>query len=150
MNTDDIKTDISILTQTIADKGWREPNVELTITADRFRLLLQAKHPISDDYKDNLWEVCGGDDYNEAWRKAHEYITTLTTTEEAATDAFRKALARTIETGKQVGIDTDFLNPLIAQMKRLSENIITDQTPPDTMSEEAERPWDTDISGSTH
>jgi hypothetical protein len=40
---------------------------------------------------------------------------------------FMTALSDVIELGRQNGIEVDFVNPLVDTMRRLSENILTDQ-----------------------
>jgi hypothetical protein len=40
---------------------------------------------------------------------------------------FMAALGSVIDIGRQHGIDAEYLNPLTASMKKLSENVITDQ-----------------------
>ncbi|WP_391564592.1 hypothetical protein [Sinorhizobium meliloti] len=40
---------------------------------------------------------------------------------------FMGALANVIDLGKDNGIEVEFLNPLQATMKKLSDNILTDQ-----------------------
>lgn len=51
-------------------------------------------------------------------------IKTLPSKEDRERNQYLKHLARAVEYGKKVGIDDDFINPLVLQMKRLSENVI--------------------------
>lgn len=58
---------------------------------------------------------------------AEDFVRSIPDAEERKLTEFMGALGKVIDLGKDRGIDVDFLNPLTATMKRLSENIITDQ-----------------------
>ena len=59
--------------------------------------------------------------------KADEFIAALPSAKEAARTAFHGKLGKLIDEGREIGIETEFMNPLTATMKALSENILTDQ-----------------------
>lgn len=59
--------------------------------------------------------------------KAAEFIANLPSKSDMARADFQKDLAKLIDKGSEIGIEVEFMNPLTAAMKALSENIITDQ-----------------------
>ncbi len=58
------------------------------------------------------------------------HIQTLASKEDRERNEYLKKLAATIEYGRKIGIDEDFVNPLIDQMKKLSANVIEHQAAP--------------------
>jgi hypothetical protein len=63
----------------------------------------------------------------DAFKEADEFVASLPSAEEAKMKQFMGALATVIDLGKSNGVEVKFLNPLQATMKKLSENILTDQ-----------------------
>mgnify|MGYP003655405692 CR=1 FL=1 len=57
---------------------------------------------------------------------ALRWIGQIPTKETRERNAFLRDLGNLIDTGKDVGIEVEFLNPLTAMMKTLSENAIED------------------------
>lgn len=127
MNTiEEIDAAIIELNKALEDKGWRRPRCEFNADG-RYWFKIQADHPI--DGGDNIFKYCGGtDSVDDALNEARAKIRSLPSGKEAATDDFRKALAKLIDKGTALGIDADFLNPLTEQMRALSENIIGDNS----------------------
>ena len=65
---------------------------------------------------------------HDRWGNVHIGVTTVfEDAEQAKLNDFMSALGKVIDLGNQHGIEADYLNPLVASMKKLSENIITDQ-----------------------
>jgi hypothetical protein len=60
---------------------------------------------------------------------AEAYVAALPSPEEARMNAFMKALGETIDLGKQNNIEVEFVNPLMALMKRLSKNALQHSAP---------------------
>lgn len=56
--------------------------------------------------------------------QADAYVAGLPSPEEARMSAFMTALAEAVELGKKNDIDVEFVNPLVALMKRLSKNAL--------------------------
>jgi len=59
--------------------------------------------------------------------KAAVFVAELPSKSDMAKADFQKNLAKLIDKGNEIGIEIEFMNPLTATMKALSENIITDQ-----------------------
>lgn len=70
--------------------------------------------------------ICA-DTVSEAFDKATKFISARPSAEQARLNEFMRALGKAIDLGNQYGIDAEYLNPLTASMKKLSENAITDQ-----------------------
>lgn len=63
----------------------------------------------------------------EVFAAAEVWIDALPTRAEIQHNDFLKLVARTIEYGRDIGVDPDFVNPLEVMMKQLSENVIEDR-----------------------
>lgn len=68
-----------------------------------------------------------GDTLAEIFQQADGFVAALPSADEAKLHEFMGALGKVIDLGRSRGVDVEFVNPLIATMKRLSENVITDQ-----------------------
>ncbi len=71
-------------------------------------------------------------DSDDAWFEkyvddAMQWVDKIPTKETRERNAFLRDLGNLIDTGKDVGIEVEFLNPLTAMMKTLSENVIEDK-----------------------
>ena len=80
-------------------------------------------------YRDNTnkCEVFVAETLEGAFDKADAFIAKLPSPEEAKLKQYLDAVASAVEIGKANEIETDLVNPLVATMKKLSENIITHQ-----------------------
>jgi len=67
------------------------------------------------------------DTADEAIAAATVFINALPDAKTAKLHDFMGQLGKVIDSGRDLGIDVDYLNPLTDTMKRLSENIITHQ-----------------------
>ena len=72
-------------------------------------------------------ELCSGGTLDEAVTKAVARIAELPSSKDENTYAFMRDLGKLIDDGRKIGIEIEYLNPLVESMKRLSENIITYQ-----------------------
>lgn len=63
----------------------------------------------------------------DAFDKASAFIAARPSPEQAQLNEFLAVLGKAVALGKKYDIDADYLNPLVASMRKLSENIITDQ-----------------------
>ena len=71
------------------------------------------------------YEFFRGDTPEEILSKLDAHVAGLPTLKEAKFNQFMAALGRVIDLGKKNDVEVEFLNPLVATMKRLSENAIT-------------------------
>lgn len=68
-----------------------------------------------------------GETPQEIIEKTKAFVMALPNKEDRNKQAFMAELASVIDKGKDLGIDVEYLNPLVEQMRSLSENIITDK-----------------------
>ena len=76
---------------------------------------------------DYLLETVRSDTFDGALDKAAKLIADMPAKNEIAKRDFLKSLGKVIDQGNEIGIETEFMNPLASTMKALSENILTDQ-----------------------
>ncbi|WP_022723387.1 hypothetical protein [Rhodopseudomonas sp. B29] len=118
---------INPLPAMLTAKGCISPSVEFQIEANaRFCIVFFLPKSAK-----NLWDrdisVFTGETFEEAITEARASIDAMPSPEQAKLNRFMASLANVIDAGRADGIDTDFLNPLVATMKRLSENALTHQ-----------------------
>lgn len=70
------------------------------------------------------YEYVFGSEIEDLIRQMQNAIAATPSLEERQRAEYLKRLAATIEYGKSIGLDEDFINPLALQMKKLSSNII--------------------------
>jgi hypothetical protein len=122
----DIYAAINPLPAMLAEKGKASPNVEFTVEANsKVSIGMSWKKPYSYNDWEKEYEHFFGDDFAQALSKAVAFINELPTAEQAKLNHFMGKLGKLIDAGKSDGIETDYLNPLLDTMKRLSENVIT-------------------------
>lgn len=68
-----------------------------------------------------------GESPQDVFEETKAFVMALPNKEDRNKQSFMAELASVIDKGKDLGIDVEFLNPLIEQMRSLSENIITDK-----------------------
>lgn len=133
MTIEEIRNQVTLLNHELLEKEWKTPNCLVQIEEHEYWIRLVADHPVSTSYSDHLSGFIKAetleDLFSTAFPEAFKRIRLLPSQEDAGKEAFLKSLAKTIDMGKELNIDTDFLNPLIEQMRELSENILTDQSP---------------------
>ena len=107
-------------------KGMRQPRSQLMLKSNEQPGVYMEW---ADDRRQfgTAYEYFKGDSIENAFDKASAFIAARPTAEQARLDEFMGALGKVIDLGRQNGIEADYLNPLVASMKKLSENIITDQ-----------------------
>lgn len=126
MNVAEIKKRVDAMPARLNAKGLREPVAQFAIEAN-----VPAKGWLS--YKDkntafgSAYEWFREGSASEILDAMDAWIAALPSAEETKFKEFMSALGGVIDLGKDNGIEVDFLNPLVATMKRLSENAITYQ-----------------------
>ena len=116
------------LEKTILDKGYVKAEVwfavnYLTATEGKCCVWVEYK---SGEYATREHETFYSDPDNPegAFGQCFEHIAKLKSIDEKKRDDFLKALGRVIDQGRDCDIEVEFLNPLEAAMKKLSENIL--------------------------
>lgn len=110
-------------------KGMREPHAQLGIRANgepQVYLRWKTGIDIGRSLRSEKYEFITGS-VSEALDKAATFVAKQPDADQTKLHDFMAALGSVIDIGNQHGIEADYLNPLVASMKKLSENIITDQ-----------------------
>jgi hypothetical protein len=130
MDSKEIQKRVNALSKEMLSKGLREPvavlRFECNTDIDVYLRWKDVTKPES-AYSSGEFKAFGGSTPEQALSSAAEFINGLPSADEARMKQFMGALANVIELGRGNGVDVEFLNPLQATMKKLSENILTDQ-----------------------
>lgn len=124
-----IQEHVDRLSDMMLAKGLRQPRAEFELRSHTSPRVLLAWSPLKKKY-DHI-----GDEYRffnegtvgEMLAAAEATIIALPSADETKFREFMGALGGVIDLGKENGIEVEFLNPLVATMKQLSENALTDQ-----------------------
>lgn len=119
---------VNDLAAAMVAKGMRQPHAQLGVKANEEpEVYLRWTTGIGrDGFSGDKYEFIKGD-IATALEKAAEFIAKQPDADQAKLQDFMSALGSVIDIGRQHGIEADYLNPLVASMKKLSENVITDQ-----------------------
>lgn len=120
---------VDALVSAMLAKAMREPEAAASLRSnDQPQVMLRWKDARRDWLgSDTSFEFLRADSLAEALDKADAFVAKQPDAEERRMHEFMGALGKVIDLGRESGIDSDFINPLEIQMKKLSENIITDQ-----------------------
>lgn len=121
---------VNKLSAAMVAKGLRQPRAEFKIGSNVEWVILLAWKPFSahdDVYVSDTYEWIRGGTEGEMLAKADTFIAALPDAEQHRRQEFLTALGNVIDLGRQHNIDVEYVNPLVASMKKLSENVITDQ-----------------------
>lgn len=127
MHINEIQERADAIRAAMTAKGLPEADASFRINSDAGNQLWLRWHPAYKASYEYEYETFKDESADVMLGKAMDFIRSLPDAEEARKREFLTALGKVIDLGKDRGIDVDFLNPLTATMKRLSENIITDQ-----------------------
>lgn len=130
MNITEIQKRVDAIADAMTAKGVSQASAEFDIKSHRkeFAVILQWTNVEKTSVLDRTcYEFIHSPTPEEALDNADEYVAQLPTAEETRMKQFVSALAGVIDLGRENGVDVEFINPLKATMKKLSENVITDQ-----------------------
>lgn len=118
----DVKKNLEDLEQFARDHGFTSVTMYIEIHTHRQLSLYYSMYdPIT---AETLSDWSDGDTPEELISAARKKISSFPVKEDREREQYLKHLAKAVEYGKKIGIDEDFINPLVLQMKRLSANII--------------------------
>lgn len=128
MTIAELRAAIDPLPGKMSAKGLRLPGVVLDLSANEpARVFAKYAGTPASNYADDYKWMDRQCSLREQIQELSDWIDALPTIEQARLNEFREMLAKTIELGKDAGIDDALVNPLAEAMKRLSENALTDQ-----------------------
>lgn len=122
----DIQKRIDAMPAAMNAKGLREPEAAFSISANS-EISAYLRWTDKKRAYGSRYEWVKGKTPAEILDKMDAFIAALPSPDETRKKEFMTALSDVIELGRQNGIEVDFVNPLVDTMRRLSENIITDQ-----------------------
>jgi hypothetical protein len=130
MNIQEIQARLDRMAVAMGEKGIKTPEARLSVESgdDSPRLYLCKADPkYSSGRITTIFQYIRDGALAEKLDAADAIIAALPSPEEARRNEFMSALGKVIDLGRENGIDLEYLNPLSATMKRLSENALTDQ-----------------------
>lgn len=137
MNLTTVNKKINLLRETLDSvEGIHNRHASVTIYGTFVTAAVSYNEESSFDSECHVFRNMTKDDDDDcdldAWLEnfvvgALQWIDKIPTKETRERNAFLRDLGHLIDTGKDVGIEVEFLNPLTAMMKTLSENVIEDK-----------------------
>lgn len=126
METNTIQTRLNVLAKAMMAKGLRNPDPKFYLRANAEPHVYLSWDNVQDRFN-NRYEFFTGSGIAAILDKADAFVAALPSPDETRLNEFMAALGSAIDLGRQNNIEVEFVNPLIATMKRLSENVLTDQ-----------------------
>lgn len=123
LSVKDVQDRLDAIVVNISNKGWRDARAYVQVESGGRFFCNAAGQPITSTHGERFSTSTFGDTFDQCL----EYLEAMDIPDldEMAKDDFIKSLAALIDTGNKIGVDIEFMNPLTAAMKLLSENIIT-------------------------
>ena len=125
MNEYEMQDAVDQLVKDMMDKGLRKPSVFVRIRSEQGPMAGIESGVYGEG--DHHYSYPSAPTVSEALDAARAIIAAMPDAETTRLNNFMGALGKVIDLGRDLGVDVDFINPLTATMKRLSENVITDQ-----------------------
>ena len=125
MTYEEIQKAVNEISKMLTDRGIRHYACGMNVRANEQSILMVSSYEKFFNGQDYL--LTRGDTPKEIFDVATKMVKSLPNEKDRNKQAFMAELASVIDKGKDLGIDVEFLNPLIEQMRSLSENIITDK-----------------------
>lgn len=123
-----IQEQIDRLSDAMIAKGLRNPRVQFQLDSHKHpSLFVKWEKPKKASWESDIYEWFNGGTIGEMLAKAAAFIEAMPSSAETKFNEFVGELGRVIDLGKENGIEVEYLNPLLATMKTLSENALTDQ-----------------------
>lgn len=117
-----IKTELEALEALLISKGCICPDINLNISSN-----VQYRGHVGynpDENTPQIYKYFYDDNFKPVLSAMRKFIYDIKSLEERRTEEYLKKLGATVEYGKKIGLDDNFINPLELQMKKLSGNII--------------------------
>jgi hypothetical protein len=126
MDTKIAQKRVNDLAAAMVAKGMVSPEAQLMLKSNAEPCVFMEWKDKSTTYG-TAYECARAETVAEAFDAATAFVAAHPTAEQARLNEFLRSLGKVIDIGREYGIEADYLNPLVASMKKLSENIITDQ-----------------------
>ena len=126
MNASDILREITRLEKLLANKGFTAPKIEISVGFSTRELTANISHKAGSEVQYKFIHLEADDNFDGLIQDTEDYINGLKSVAEIQRDAFVASVGRLIDQGRDIGIEVDFLNPLVDMMGKLSHNILED------------------------
>lgn len=127
MNPTEIKFEAGRISTLCADKGYYNPKIVVYVNWIGYDLTINlfyrvdAHSPQVDKFFHGSCEA----GIEALFVEAEQHVASLPSIDDAKRDAFIAAVGKLIDQGREIGVEVDFLNPLVEMMGKLSSNILT-------------------------
>lgn len=128
-NAAEIQKRVNEIAAAMIGKGLREPDCKFGFRANaepQAYLTWKNLKPRG-RFDDHRFQFFDGTDINAVLDEALAFVALMPDRDQVRMDEFITALGSVIDLGRENGIEVETLNPLLATMKRLSENALTYQ-----------------------
>jgi len=124
MTPTDILREIARLEKLLTSKGFTTPHIEISVGFSTRELTANISYKAGGSSEYQFIHVEALDGFDGLIGDAEDYINGLKSVAEIQKDAFIASVGRLIDQGRDIGIEVDFLNPLVDMMGKLSHNIL--------------------------
>ncbi len=121
-----IQKRVDALSKAMLAKGMKAPCATVMMKSEGQPCLHLSWSDKSQKYGES-YDAFHAPTLGEAFAKADDFVASRPSPKQMRFDEFMGALGKVIDLGKENEIEVEFLNPLVATMKQLSENALTDQ-----------------------
>jgi hypothetical protein len=128
MTIHDIKSHLETMKDTIEYKGYCRVSVRFEIQTSCSFYLAISYHGSTEGWETNLTKSFFGADWAELYSQWIDYLSTMPTKAETDRQAYYKAVAKVVELGEKLQLETPMINPLREIMEKLASNALTHQT----------------------
>jgi hypothetical protein len=125
MNASDILREITRLEKLLADKGFTAPKIEISVGFSIRELTANICYKAGYDVQYKFIHIEADDGFEALIADTEDYINGLKSVAEIQKDTFIASVGRLIDQGREIGVEVEFLNPLVEMMGKLSSNILT-------------------------
>jgi hypothetical protein len=125
MNASDILREINRLEKLLTNKGFTAPKIEISVGFSTRELTANVAYRAGSDVRYQFIHIEADDGFETLIADTEDYINGLKSVAEIQKDTFIASVGRLIDQGREIGIEVDFLNPLVEMMDKLSSNILT-------------------------
>ena len=111
-------------------KGLISPEVTLSMSTSEWSpIRLEMHYKVRDDstYTYQTFKAENAFEVDVVVEKATKFVADLKTREELEHEEFMAMLGRVMDRAKDMGLDSDFINPLTSMMKKLATNALEDK-----------------------
>ena len=113
----------SVIVDRFDAQPWIEPSADVSQAGKVSIQIYAPRGP--DGGLGKLLKIAMGETFEEVLDAALAFVTALPPASESKRRDWQKQLGKLIDDGREIGIETEFLNPLEASMKRLASNALT-------------------------